>query len=274
MDGKQHRYVVIRDDDLHAYTPIECLETLYRPFLDRKLTVNLSAIPCVDTTIKLKNGLCEEYLIFKPENTPQEAPISFNTALIHYVQQNPFHVTQHGYDHSMYEFNSHDQSDLAIRLDKGLAELARAGFKDVGTFIAPQEQLSTEAYKEVSKRFPMISSHWYAWRQLPIAWLPWYVVKKWNNLPHWRVGKTRLVSHDRKLFARNVDFYVALAELKQRLQTHQVIVLPTHWWEFYDRESFKPNRPMIAAYHEMADYLAQRQDVKVVPFSELINVMH
>ena len=32
------KYVIIRDDDTCALTPIECLETLYRPFLDRSLS--------------------------------------------------------------------------------------------------------------------------------------------------------------------------------------------------------------------------------------------
>ena len=36
------RYVILRDDDTNALTPIECLETLYRPFLDRGLPVNLA----------------------------------------------------------------------------------------------------------------------------------------------------------------------------------------------------------------------------------------
>jgi hypothetical protein len=274
MDGDRQRYVVIRDDDLHAYTPIECLETLYRPFLDRLQVVNLSAIPCVDTTVKLKNGLCEEYLIFNPEKTLPLAPISANPTLVDYVLQNSgYQITQHGYTHLTHEFLSRNRRDLAGRLDRGLAELSKAGFKDVCTFIAPQERLSTEALKEVSKRFALISSHWYEWRQLPVAWLPWYVVKRWNNLAHWRAGKTLLVTHQRTLFARNVDYRAALPELKQRLSTHQVVVLPTHWWEFYERDTLRPNRPMIEAYHAVSAYLAERPDVKVIRFNALIDLI-
>ncbi len=43
------RYVIIRDDDTNAFTPPECLEQLYRPFLDRGLPVNLATIPDVST---------------------------------------------------------------------------------------------------------------------------------------------------------------------------------------------------------------------------------
>ena len=33
------RYVILRDDDTNALTPVEWLERLYRPFLDRDLPV-------------------------------------------------------------------------------------------------------------------------------------------------------------------------------------------------------------------------------------------
>ena len=39
------RYVILRDDDTNALTPVACLERLYRPFLDRGLPVSLAAIP-------------------------------------------------------------------------------------------------------------------------------------------------------------------------------------------------------------------------------------
>jgi len=42
-------YVILRDDDTNALTPVECLEQLYRPFLDRDLPVSLAVIPNVRT---------------------------------------------------------------------------------------------------------------------------------------------------------------------------------------------------------------------------------
>jgi len=50
------RYVILRDDDTNALTPIECLETLYRPFLARGLPVNLATIPEVRVSIKASSG--------------------------------------------------------------------------------------------------------------------------------------------------------------------------------------------------------------------------
>ena len=50
------RYVIIRDDDTNALTPVSCLERLYRPFLERGIPVNLATIPEVALDTKLPDG--------------------------------------------------------------------------------------------------------------------------------------------------------------------------------------------------------------------------
>src|SRR5438477_1027217 len=55
-------YVIIRDDDTNALTPVECLERLYRPFLERGLPVNLAVIPNVATDTRMPDGGLEGYL--------------------------------------------------------------------------------------------------------------------------------------------------------------------------------------------------------------------
>src|SRR5207244_1201287 len=57
------RYVIIRDDDTNALTPFECLERLYRPFLDRSFPENLAVIPDVATSTTMPNGQLEGYLL-------------------------------------------------------------------------------------------------------------------------------------------------------------------------------------------------------------------
>jgi len=56
------RYVILRDDDTNALTPPECLEWLYRPFLDRGLPVNLATIPAVSLDAKRPDGKPEGFL--------------------------------------------------------------------------------------------------------------------------------------------------------------------------------------------------------------------
>ena len=59
------RYVILRDDDTNALTPIECLERLYRPFLDSGLPVNLAVIPDVATNALTPEGRPEGFLFAK-----------------------------------------------------------------------------------------------------------------------------------------------------------------------------------------------------------------
>src|SRR5438309_9582293 len=60
--GTTMRYVIIRDDDTNALTPVECLERLYRPLLHRGLPVNLATIPNVATDTTMTDGRLEGYL--------------------------------------------------------------------------------------------------------------------------------------------------------------------------------------------------------------------
>src|SRR5512140_1253958 len=95
-------FVILRDDDTNALTPVECLEQMYRPFLDRGLPVNLSVIPQVRTDTISTDGALERYLLAKRADTPLELPIASSASLVHYLHANPgFHVLQHGCDHSL-----------------------------------------------------------------------------------------------------------------------------------------------------------------------------
>ena len=57
------RYVIFRDDDTNALTPVDCLERLYRPFLDRGLPVNLATIPDVSVHATQADGKPEGFLL-------------------------------------------------------------------------------------------------------------------------------------------------------------------------------------------------------------------
>src|SRR5438132_1565980 len=91
-------YVILRDDDTNALTPVECLEQLYRPFLDRGLPVNLATIPKVRTDTVSTDGQLEKYLFARRTDTPPALPIVTHGKLVRYLHENPgFHPLQHGY---------------------------------------------------------------------------------------------------------------------------------------------------------------------------------
>ena len=77
---KNMHYVILRDDDTCALTPVECLEALYRPFLDRGLPVNLATIPNVCTEAHRPNGQREGFLQFNHGTTTPFLPIGLRTA--------------------------------------------------------------------------------------------------------------------------------------------------------------------------------------------------
>ena len=66
------RYVILRDDDTNALTPVECLERLYRPFLDRGLPVNLAVIPEVSTSAVTPEGKPEGFLFARHGQRPSQ----------------------------------------------------------------------------------------------------------------------------------------------------------------------------------------------------------
>jgi hypothetical protein len=71
------RYVILRDDDTNALTQVECLERLYRPFLDRGLPVNLAVIPHVRTDVTMPGGRLQGFLVAKSGNGPPAVTIGY-----------------------------------------------------------------------------------------------------------------------------------------------------------------------------------------------------
>src|SRR5262245_16585816 len=123
------RYVIFRDDDTNALTPIDCLERLYRPFLDRGLPVNLAVIPDVATDAATPDGKLEGFLTagngrtdhvraglaFQPALHTESStavdsrptiPIANNAALVRYLLENRgYQIVQHGCHHDPFEFD-------------------------------------------------------------------------------------------------------------------------------------------------------------------------
>ena len=94
------RYVILRDDDTNALTPVECLERLYRPFLDRNLPVNLALIPDVATNALPPDGKPEGFLFAKNGTRAATVPIGESPKLVNYLRENAgYQVVQHGCHH-------------------------------------------------------------------------------------------------------------------------------------------------------------------------------
>jgi hypothetical protein len=261
-------YVLLRDDDTSALTPVACLEQLYRPFLDRGLPVNLATIPKVRADVLDPNGQSEGYLYEQAATAPLESPLGRNSQLVSYLKENPgYHVLQHGFDHSLFEFDSPSAAEIGRRLDEGTKLLLEAGLPKPKTFVAPYDRLSRAALREVARRFRIVSTGWFEWRRLPLAWLPRYALKKLRRQPHWRIDNTVLLSHPGCLLSYHRPYDTMLDTVKQAVLGQRVTVLVTHWWEYFRHR--RPDEPFIQVLHNTAEWLASQSNVRVISFGAL-----
>jgi hypothetical protein len=263
------RYVILRDDDTNAFTPVNCLERLYRPFLERGLPVNLAAIPDVRTDAIRLDGRPEQFLFAKNGCGELTRPIGDNDKLAVYLRDNSgFHIVQHGYDHSLFEFDSLDPDDLCDRLELGSRLLLDAGFPRPQAFVAPYDRFSHVSLRETAKRFRIISTGWFEWQRLPVPWRPRYVLKKISRTPHWRTDETLLLTHPGCLLSNQRSLETMAEQVRETIMSRRLTVLVTHWWEYFD--DGQPNEPFIQALHETANWLADCREIKTITFDELL----
>jgi hypothetical protein len=264
------RYVIIRDDDTNASTPVECLDRLYRPFLDRGLPVNLATIPDVTTDARMADGRPEGFLLNCDTTEARTLPLGSNQQLVRYLRENPgYHILQHGCHHDYLEFERPARQEVAQLLEQGTQLLMEAGLARPQTFVAPYDKLSRASLAEVAGRFRVLSTGWYELGRLPYAWWPKYVLKKLRHVPHWRVNGTLLLSHPGCLLSCQHTYSTMLGAILNHLNTQHLTVLVTHWWEYFP--SAGPDDAFINILHETADFLATHQQIKVISFSDLLN---
>jgi len=262
------RQVIIRDDDTNAFTPPECLEQLYRPFLDRGMPVNLAVIPAVRRDAKTPDGKREGFLFAANGNAQNTNPIGQNRALVDYLRSEPnYRIVQHGCHHDTFEFSINDEAEVSRRISQGATHLADAGFTAPKTFVAPHDKFSPAAFRKCADHFQVISTGWFELARLPHAWWPSYLMKMVRKAPHWRAGKTLLLSHPGCLLSRFRQRDQILNHIRAAIDSSPLTVLVTHWWEYFP--DGKPDQDFISVLHETASYLSSQPEISVVGFDDL-----
>ena len=264
------RYVILRDDDTNAFTPVACLERLYRPFLERGLPVNLATIPNVSTLTVLPDGRPEGFLAYTNGTTLRNRTMAENLELTRYLLANPgFKIVQHGYDHRYLEFDSINREEISRHLALGTQLLMDAGFSKPQTFVAPYDRFTRVSLQETAEQFEVISSGWFELKRLPRTWWPRYALKKISQQPHWQVNGTRLLSHPGCLLSFHRPYDTMLTEIVRAVARQPLTVLVTHWWEYFREQ--QPDEPFIRVLHQTAEYLASQPDIKVIGFDDLVS---
>lgn len=270
------KHVIIRDDDTCALTPIECLETLYRPFLERNLPVNLAAIPNVRSDVFYPKGPLkgqpEGFLVAAKDVKPGAYPIASNSKLGAYLRHNAgYKIVQHAYHHEFVdgepEFDIHDRADIARRLDLGTQHLLEAGFPKPQTFVAPYDRITRASYLELAKRFKIISTGWFEWGRTPVTWWPRLLAAKLRRRKHWKAGEVTLLSHPGCILSYQRNYASMLDDIQRAVASSELTVLVTHWWEFF--RGGEPDLPFIDVLHQTAKYLASGPNISVISFDSL-----
>lgn len=262
------RYVILRDDDTNALTPVECLERLYRPFLEQGLPVNLAVIPKVQVDVHREDGSLEGFLLDRKGSTAKLLPMASNPRLVSYLLENPgYCIAQHGYHHTQNEFDSADAEDIRLRLAHGTDLLLEAGFPKPKTFVAPYDKISRVSYKQIAGQFNVISTGWFELRRLPLIWWPRYLRKKILRRPHWRVGPTYLLSHPGCILSCYREREGMLDRIRSAIERQTLTVLVTHWWEYF--REHRANESFIEILHQVAAFLARSPDIRVISFDDL-----
>ncbi len=262
------KYVIIRDDDTCALTPVACLERLYRPFLDRGLPVNLAVIPNVNTRATWADGSPEGFLLARRGDEPEHLPIARHPALLEYLRANPrLEPLHHGCEHTYLEFDQGNRADLTRRLDDGARCFADAGLTPPETFVAPYDQLSLAGCTEVAGRFRVFSTGWLDLRRLPLSWWPRVLSAKLRGEPHVHLNGLTLLTHPGCLLSHKHPPASILPRIQAAVARNQLTVLVTHWWEYF--HGGRPNEAFIDVLHATAGWLARQPDVRVIKFSEL-----
>jgi predicted deacetylase len=233
------------------------------------MPVNLATIPNVAIGTKMPDGKPEGFLIHKNGEKGPSVPIGSNHKLVNYLRENPgYQIVQHGYNHDYLEFDRPSVAEVCDRLDEGGKLLQAAGFPKPQTFVAPYDKLSRASLSEVARRFRVLSTGWFELRRLPYAWWPNYFVKKLRDRPHWKVGRTLLLTHPGCLLSYTRSYTGMLEAITKHVNQRQLTVLVTHWWEYF--RNGEPDEQFIGFLHETADYLATHPDLKVISFSDLV----
>jgi hypothetical protein len=127
--------------------------------------------------------------------------------------------------------------------------------------------MSRAAFIEVAARFEVISTGWFEAGRVPVRWYASYALKMLGRRPHWRAGGKVLLSHPGCLLSFQRPRGGMLASVRNAVEGASLTVLVVHWWEFF-RDGV-PDEGLIGVLHEVAAWLASREDVRVVSFADV-----
>ncbi len=250
--------VIIRDDDIHYFTPPDRLETLYAPCWERGIPVCLSVVPLIRSRADKTSLL----------------PIAENQALCAFLndalREDKVEIVLHGYAHDHGEYADDDRATLARLFEEGLALLQKAFPQaEIRTFVPPHERLSTQARDFLVERgFNICTTSASLLAPGKLGWLLFAL--KWGvGWPGFRVihkGRSRLFTCDQYLFAPRSWSEARVRRAVRFCQRKNVpLICANHHWHFFDGEG-RP-QALLRRWHSFIAGLVEREEVSFTTFN-------
>lgn len=283
------KHVIIRDDDISFFTPVDVLETLYRPLLDREGKVSLSVIPEIACGRKVDsdNGpfwtdLQMEYSPFIPPESREiknSYPVNENKELINYLKMGSgYEILQHGYHHSkvsgLIEGYMSNREDIEKKIEASSKIMESAFGKKADFFVGPWDAFSYETISCLRDHFKGISMYRMGKRHMPWYLKPSAVMRKLlptgRKKGYFKWGDFLIFEHPGTKISMFNRPESILPEIKNALKQVDILVLVTHHWEFFFDWN-ELNKPFFNAWLNILDFLMADNEICVTDFHEMHN---
>lgn len=284
MLSLKEKLVIIREDDISYFTDVEKLKTIYGPLIEREIPINFSVIPKVSSNIPLekdniyrvKEGLEQEPFI-PPEYRGQCGfyEVGENKALVRFLKSlKNTDILQHGYTHGKIggekEFMINDEKKLTYMIENGKKIIERDFGKEPDFFVPPWDSISKIGLSLVSKQYSGISLFKLGITNSPPIMLPSIMVMKIRNKNYCRNQKFLAMEHFGCILSRFNQTNSIAQKIQVFLEKKDVFVLVNHHWEyFFDWADL--NDEFYNTWIQIVNNLADRNDIKIVTFSEIYN---
>ena len=261
--------IIFRDDDTSYFTAPQRLEAIYCRLWEAGLPVCLAVIPRVsgDTRVYWTDGNPLDPGI-PPELRGRAASYSIldNAELCSFLNEKAaaglVEICLHGFNHSFYEFITHDRAVIRQKLDEGMAILGRA-FPNatIDTFIPPYDRISPHALEELIARGFHINT-----MSLNLAPLP--QLPDIAGFGAARINRRQaLYVCDDYLFTHKRGPAESLPLARNALARNALTIICNHYWMFFHPWRPQPNAPDYAAWNALLDDVLTRGDFTVTTFS-------
>jgi len=273
------KYILIRDDDINYFTASEDIFRAYGFLLEKKIPINFSIIPAINTSGRPSRDLFgenafEPFLPRAAQGDDKEYPITLNKELITALNSlTNAEFLLHGFNHKgvgeRFEFENSDGSIIDEKLRKGITIFKTAFGVAPRTFVAPQDKYEKNSIKNIMDRFDVFSTGWIDKNRIPRSFLPVYYWMKLTNNNILKYGKFLMAEHPGCLFSRFKD-RSCIQRLDPYLEKHEVTVITIHHWEFFEKGVL--DKELYETFKRRMVSLCEDNNFKFITFSELYDI--